>query len=153
MNPHAHYLVIGEALPARTWTVHLHFVQGETVKEAALCGRAWLNKGHTRNFGDRTTFEGPNLAPGVEVCRVCEQLRNDETPEFLFGVAIEELRQAEDGHIAWVIQPVEHIHAKDHEDARVKALQIYSERTIRIIDVGRVIGYFVEDTKGDVLRA
>jgi hypothetical protein len=153
VNQFSSYFIIGEAFSAfGDWAIHLHLKQGDSLSETALCGRTWTNKHNTRRFGERKHDSNPStqLAEGVSICSACEKMRLDETPEYLFGVGLEKL-MLKDGVPTWVVQPVEHFHAKDYEDARAKALAINSEDDIRIIEVARVIGYFVNDTKGNNL--
>jgi hypothetical protein len=82
---------------------------------------------------------------------LADKILNPEKP-ILYAIASEKEVRNGDGTSNWYAEIV-HVHALDQANARFIFLQDPEHRTRRIVAIGPVIGYHVDDEHGDKLRA
>jgi len=82
-----------------------------------------------------------------------EQEKKEEKAKTSLHAICYEYRVGRGRHTRWIPE-IDYLHAVDVADARLQYLQSEPPqvmREVRIVAVSRVIGYFVDDNKGDSL--
>ena len=80
------------------------------------------------------------------------QNSSPEPKRSLYAVAVEIPIKRRGKIIGWKPE-ITHLHAFDSQNAKVTYLQDPDNYSHRIVAVGPVVGYFVEDNHGEVLSA